>query len=95
MTCTKKRTTLTTIKLNVKTAEEFREALPSSGLFEMTDCDIKIYAPWDVPVAELQLVTLLLESAINIIDLSTDIEDRLDIEVVIKDVPLRRARHSA
>lgn len=86
---------MTTIKLNVNSAEEFREALPTSGLFEMTDCDIKIYAPWDAPVADLQLMTLLLESAINIVEFSTNIEAREDIEVVIKDVPLKRARHSA
>jgi hypothetical protein len=60
----------------------------------MTDCDIKIHAPLSASVADLQLMTLLLESAINIVDFSTDIESRDDIEVVIKDVPLKRARKS-
>jgi len=85
----------TVIKLNVNSAEDLREALPSSGLFEMTDCDIKIQAPWDVAVSDLQLITLLLESAINIVEFSTDMEVREDIEIVIKDVPLKRARKSS
>jgi hypothetical protein len=86
---------LTTIKLNVNSAEEFREQLPSSGLFDLTDCDVKINASWDSSVADLQLITLLLESAINIVDFNTDIEAREGIEVIIKSVPLKRARNSA
>ena len=93
MTYTQRRNTLTIIKLNVDDAEEFRERLPSTGLFDLADCDVKITASWDSPVSDIQLITMLIEGAINVVNLRVLTEARSDIEIIIKDVPLKRAKN--
>lgn len=93
MTSTQRRNTLTTIKLNVRDAEHLREILPISGLFDLTDCTIDISAPGDTPVHELQLINTLLESAINITAYDIRIGFQDGIDILIKDVPLKRAKN--
>lgn len=93
MTYTQRRNTLKTIKLNVDSAEEFRELLPTTGLFDLTDCEVMIVASWDTPVSDVYLITTLLEGAINVVSLVVLTEARTDIKIEIKDVPLKRAKN--
>lgn len=93
MTYTQRRNILTTIKLNVDDAEEFRELLPTSGLFDMADCEVAIVSSWDSPVSDIQLITTLIEGAINVVSLTVLVEARTDIKITITEVPLRRAKN--
>lgn len=88
-TYTQRRNILKTIKLNVSSGEQFRDELPTSGLFDMTDCSVLVSASLDTSVADLSLINTLLEGAINVVDFSVVIEPRFDIEVLIKSVPLK------
>lgn len=93
MTCTQRRNTLTTIKLNVDDAEEFREVMSTTGLFDMVDCEVLITTSWDTPVSNIRTITALIEGAINVVDIRVRAEIRTDIEIIIKDVPLKRAKN--
>jgi leucyl-tRNA synthetase len=44
--------------LTVKTYEDFLENLPTSGLFEMTDCAVEIWCPEMAQVEEIQKMVL-------------------------------------
>lgn len=80
---------MTTIKLTVDSAEQFRDELPTSGLFDLTDCKVQINAAWDSPIADLTLITTLLEGAINVVNLEVNLLARPDIEVLIISVPVK------
>lgn len=84
---------MTNIKLNVDDAEEFRERLATTGLFDMSDCDVTITASWDSPVSDIHLISTLIEGAINVVNLIVLTEPRTDIEIAIKEVPLKRAKN--
>ena len=84
---------MTNIKLNVDDAEAFRARLSSTGLFDMSDCDVTILASWDSPVSDIHLITTLIEGAINVVNLVVLTEMRTDIEITIKEVPLKRAKN--
>lgn len=93
-TYTQRRNILKTIKLNVSSGEQFRDEMPTSGLFDMTDCSVLVSASLDTHVSDIALINTLLEGAINIIDFSVVIEPRFDIEVLIKSVPLKYAKNN-
>lgn len=92
MTYIQKRTILKTIKLNVESAEQFRDELPTSGLFDMTDCRVLITTSANSHVSDLSLITKLLEGAINVIELDFNIESRDDIEILIQSIKPKYAR---
>lgn len=92
MICTRRRITLKTIKLNVSSGEQFRDELPTSGLFDMTDCSVLISAPFEANVDDLYLINTLLEGAINVVESAITIEPRSDIEILITSVPLKYAK---
>jgi len=65
--------------LTVKTYEDFLENLPTSGLFEMTDCAVEIWCPEFAQADEIQRMVSLLESMVHLTDvkIGSDIENLL------------------
>lgn len=45
-----------------------RDSLPSSGVFDMTDCAVKIWCPLNSDVAEVQRMVSLIESMVHVTD---------------------------
>lgn len=56
------------IKILVETADDLRDALPTSGLFEMTDCTALIDCPLDSSASEVRKMVAILEGAIHLTD---------------------------
>jgi hypothetical protein len=70
---------MTNINLIVHNPEEFRAALPESGLFEMFDCAMWMEVPTDAPVQDIEQMTLTLQSFINVTDIEvTTVDDGLN-----------------
>lgn len=67
--------------VTVTNYEEFRDALPSSGLFDMTDCRVEILCPELSEVSEIQRMITLIESMVHV----TDVRVGSDIENLISD----------
>ena len=67
--------------LTVRTYEDFLESLPTSGLFEMTDCAVEIWCPEFAQADEIQRMVLLLESMVHL----TDVKIGSDIENLTSD----------
>lgn len=67
--------------LTVKTYEDFLENLPTSGLFEMTDCAVEIWCPEFAQADEIQRMVTLLESMVHL----TDVKIGSDIENLTSD----------
>lgn len=66
------------INLIVQTPEEFRAALPQSGLFDMFDCAMWMEVPSDAPIQEIEQFTTILSSFINVTDINvTPVSDGL------------------
>lgn len=54
--------------LTVKTYEDFLDNIPTSGLFEMTDCAVEIWCPEFAQADEIQKMVSLLESMVHLTD---------------------------
>jgi len=82
--------------LNPKDADEFRDMLPSSGVFEMLDCEVEIYCPEVATTEELQKMVTTLESMINLVDvrISATPETLQNgiYKVIITQVPIERVK---
>ena len=63
--------------LTVRTYEDFLETLPTSGLFDMTDCAVEIWCPEIAQIEEIQRMVSLLESMVHVTDvkIGSDIEN--------------------
>lgn len=57
--------------------DTFRDQVPSSGLFDMTDCEVEIWCPQESDVKEVQRMVQLLESMVHVTDvrIGTTIEE--------------------
>lgn len=58
------------IKILVNNADELRDSLPSSGVFELTDCTVLIDCPLDSDAEEVRKMVTILESAIHVTDVN-------------------------
>jgi hypothetical protein len=67
--------------LKVKNYDDFRDMLPNSGLFDMTDCSVEIWCPEASEIEEIQRMVLLIESMVHV----TDVKVGSDIENLISD----------
>lgn len=67
--------------LTVKTYEDFLENLPTSGLFEMTDCAVEIWCPEFAQAEEVQRMVNLLESMVHL----TDVKISSGVENLVSD----------
>ncbi len=76
--------------LNVRDYNSFRESLPNSGVFEMTDCTMEIWCPADSDTYEIEKMVKLLESMVHVTDvqIGSEIEDLTaeDYRVIITEV---------
>lgn len=63
--------------LTVTNYDDFRDMLPSSGLFDMTDCSVEIWCPELSEVEEVQRMVTLIESMVHVTDvrIGSDIEN--------------------
>jgi hypothetical protein len=57
------------IEIRAENYEELRDSVSTSGLFDILDCAIEIECPLDASTSELQKITTLLESVINVTDI--------------------------
>ena len=76
--------------LKIQDYDSFRDILPTSGLFEFTDCAVEIWCPERAEVEEVQRMVRLLESMVHITDvrIGSDIENLTSDEyrvVIIED----------
>ena len=57
--------------------DDFRDLLPTSGIFEYTDCVVEIWCPMDSEVEEVDRMVHLLESMVHVTDvkIGSDIEN--------------------
>lgn len=56
------------VKIQVTSADELRDALSTSGVFDMTDCTVIIDCPLDAEAEEVRKMVNILESAIHVND---------------------------
>lgn len=77
--------------LKVRDYDDFRDSLPTSGVFDMTDCSVEIWCPEIAQVEEVERMVALIESMVHVNDVKvgSTVEDLLseDYRVVITEVP--------
>lgn len=83
--------------------QHFRELVPISGIFEMTDCEVEVYYPERATAQDLEYITKVLESMIHVTDIRTvqnpelELNDkdkfRVEIHEVKPDAPKYRKRN--
>lgn len=54
--------------LEVHSADEFREMLPISGVFDMLDCEVELVCPPAAQTSEVEKMVTVIESMINVTD---------------------------
>lgn len=71
--------------------DEFRDAIPTSGVFDMMDCAVEIWCPEASDVDEVQKMVNLLESMVHVTDIQigSDIDNLASpgYRVVITEMP--------
>lgn len=73
------------MQLKVKSYDDLRDSLATSGLFEMTDCVVEIRCPLDSDVNEIKRMTTLIESMVHVTDVqvASTYEDLVESEYTI------------
>lgn len=93
MTVTSSRT------LEVYSADEFREMLPTSGVFDMLDCKVELVCPPSAQTEEVEKMVTLIESMINVLDVNVIGVPRSESEetylITITNVPFGVSRGKA
>lgn len=82
--------------LEVANYDDFRDLLPASGVFDMTDCSAVISCPLESNTSEIERMVNLLESMVHVVDVQVEssIED-LALEkyrITIKEEPTNNLR---
>lgn len=54
--------------ISVSTYDDLRDRLPSSGIFDMTDCSIQVWCPEDSDAKEVERMVHLVESMVHVTD---------------------------
>jgi hypothetical protein len=76
--------------IKAKNYDEFRDMVPNSGLFEMTDCEIEVWCPEHSETEEISRIVHLIESMVHVMDVrvGSTIENLTsdDYRVVITEV---------
>lgn len=75
-----------TATLEVSNYDELREKLPQSGIFDMLDCAVEIQCPELSEALEVERMTRLIESMVNVVDVrvGSTIEDMANIHYTVK-----------
>jgi hypothetical protein len=68
---------MTTRTIKATNYEDFRDAIATSGIFDMTDCAVEIWCPELSEVQEVQRMVTLIESMVHVTDvkIGSAIED--------------------
>jgi hypothetical protein len=73
-------------------ADELRDKLPNSGVFEMFDCKVEVFCPLNSDTSEIEKIVKVIESMINVTDvkITGDIgpEDQEHYIIKITDTPV-------
>lgn len=56
--------------LKVSDYDEFRDVIPTSGVFDMLDCQVEVWCPLESDVKEVQKMVTLLESMVHVTDVA-------------------------
>jgi hypothetical protein len=80
-----------TINMTVETVEEFKEQLPTSGLFDIYDCSMRLECPEHLMVFEVEEITRFLNSCINVADIEIVATESSMIHITLKEVPIHIA----
>ena len=67
--------------ITVSSYDDLREALPTSGIFEMDDIAVEIFCPEMSEIEEVQRMVTLIESMVHV----TDVRIGSDIQNLISD----------
>lgn len=82
--------------LKPKDANDFRDLLPTSGVFDMLDCEVEIYCPELATTDDVQKMVSTLESMINVVDVRVSSTPKTlhnkNYQVIIKEVPVDVAK---
>jgi hypothetical protein len=83
--------TSTTIKANDYT--DLLDKISSSGLFEMTDCNVEIWCPEQSDTEEVEKMVHLIESMVHVLDIKvgSSIEDMASdtYRIILKEPPAK------
>lgn len=67
--------------LKVSSYDQLREELPTSGVFDMTDCAVEIWCPEIAQAEEIERMSILIESMLHV----TDIKVGSGVEDLVSD----------
>jgi|TARA_R110000782_G_scaffold61306_1_gene126303 hypothetical protein len=59
---------MTTRTITATNYDDLRESLPTSGIFDMTDCAVEIWCPEISEIDEVARMVLLIESMVHVTD---------------------------
>lgn len=81
------------VRLLVENAEEYKSALPETGIFEKFDCNLEITCPDDTFISEIEKISSFTRACINVVDIK--VKNGLTkynmIEVNLVEVPIHIA----
>ena len=86
--------------IRAKSVDHFRDLLPISGVFEMSDCEAEIQYPEFATTEDLTRITNFLESTIHVTDVrvtastSDDLNDKDRFTVIINEVGPNRPKYT-
>lgn len=83
------------INLIVKNAEDFRQQIPETGLFDMFDVSVLVEASGFTSVKDIDEISTYLHAAINIVDFQVKklgFLDEPEIHISIAEVPINVAK---
>lgn len=84
--------------LTVKDYDDFRDKLPTTGLFEMLDCRVEFWCPINSEANEVERMVNLLESMVHVTDvkIGSRIEDfsvdQYQVVITESDSPTKKFR---
>lgn len=75
-----------TTTLKVDNYDELRDKLPGSGIFDMMDCSVEIWCPELAEAAEVERMTKLIESMVNVVDVrvGSTAQDMTNVHYTVK-----------
>lgn len=82
------------ISVNIEDAEELPALLPYTGMFDLTDCYVRVKHFPETPVQQLEKIEQLLNYTINVIDIeyqTIEYGDRIIIDIDDAPIPLTSA----
>lgn len=82
--------------ITVMDADELRDALPASGMFDMLDCDVELLCPPNARTSEIERMVKIIESMINVTDIRVSgvprSENELSYNIKISNAPTEVAK---